>query len=132
MGLDLTDDQRREIFDSTGGLCHLCHRRVAWKNYGLHGKRGGWEFDHSVARANGGTDRVNNLRPAHTKCNRERQDLTVRAYRERHGVRGLPPSLEQARAAAAWSVLPTVALVVLAAGVIVWALSRVMRLPEPA
>lgn len=97
IGLDLTTAERRAIYDSTGGYCHLCHKKTYWTNYGQHGKRGAWEIDHSNARANGGTDRLNNLRPAHTRCNRKRQDLTVRPYRDRNGVQALPPSREKRR-----------------------------------
>ncbi len=100
--LDITNRQRRAIYDSTGGYCHLCHGKVAWTNYGKHGRRGAWEVDHSVARANGGTDRMPNLRPACTSCNREKQDMTTRAYRARNELTCAPPSREQRRSDAAW------------------------------
>lgn len=37
----LTKKQRRAIYDSTGGYCHLCRVKVAWTNYGRHDERGG-------------------------------------------------------------------------------------------
>ncbi len=130
MGLDLTTNERRQIYDSTGGYCHLCHKKAFWKNYGAHGKRGAWEIDHSNARANGGTDRLNNLRPAHTTCNRVRQDLTARAYRERNGVKALPPSREERRDEAAVNgALNVVAFIVLLVLGAVW---LVNKFSEPA
>lgn len=98
----LTKKQRRTVYDSTGGYCHLCHQKVAWTNYGKHEGRGGWEVDHSVARANGGTDRLPNLRPACTTCNREKQDMTTRAYRARSDLTCAPASRAQRRSDAAW------------------------------
>jgi 5-methylcytosine-specific restriction endonuclease McrA len=100
--LKLTKPQRRAIYDSTGGYCHLCHGKVAWTSYGKHGNRGAWEVDHSVARANGGSDRMPNLRPACTSCNREKQDMTTRGYRARSDLTCAPPSREHRRSAAAW------------------------------
>lgn len=61
------------IFTTTAGRCHLCHRRLARKNYGADGQRGAWEVDHSLPRARGGSDHGNNLRPAHIACNRSKQ-----------------------------------------------------------
>jgi hypothetical protein len=99
--LNPTKNEKRTIHDSTGGYCHLCHAKVCWKNYGKHGSRGAWEVDHSVARANGGTDLMPNLRPACTSCNREKQAMTTPAYRALHDVTGFPPSRAVRRADAA-------------------------------
>lgn len=87
----------RTIYDSTGGDCHLCHRRVARVNYGRRGGRGAWEVDHSVPRAHGGTDRISNLKPAHIACNRSKQATATRAIRARHG-KGRAPLSADARA----------------------------------
>ena len=108
--------RRRTIYDSTGGYCHLCHGKVSWTNYGQHGEHGAWEIDHSVARANGGTNRLTNLRPACTSCNRKKQHMTTRAYRARHEVRRAPPSRDQRRSEEAstgfWSAVAVVAFTV--------------------
>ena len=100
--LKLTRKQRRDIYDSTGGYCHLCHAKVFWTNYARDGRRGAWEVDHSVARANGGTDRLPNLQPACTSCNREKQDMTTRAYRARNDVSCAPASRARRQSDAAW------------------------------
>jgi hypothetical protein len=55
-----------DIYDRTTGRCHLCGKRLAFHNYGCHGTRGAWHIEHSVPRANGGTDHVNNLYPGCT------------------------------------------------------------------
>ena len=88
-------DQLDRIFKSTAGRCHLCHRRLARRNYGTDGKRGAWEVDHSVARARGGSDHGNNLKPAHITCNRSKQDADNRAIRLAHGYKRSPLSVKE-------------------------------------
>ncbi|HEY3357168.1 MAG TPA: HNH endonuclease signature motif containing protein [Polyangia bacterium] len=79
-----------KIHASTNGRCHICHEAVALDRYGDT-----WEVDHSVARACGGTERLNNLRPAHIPCNRSKRDGSTRAARARHGYSRAPMSSEQ-------------------------------------
>ncbi len=79
----------RKIYDSTAGRCHLCRKQWRLDEYG---KLDGWEVDHSRARAAGGTDHGNNLRPACVSCNRSRQDLPVSAVRAANGVSRPPVS----------------------------------------
>jgi 5-methylcytosine-specific restriction endonuclease McrA len=110
--------QRRAIYDSTGGYCHLCHDKVSWTNYDRYGERGGWEVDHSLARANGGTDRLPNLRPACISCNREKQAIATRAYRARNGITCAPLSREQRRSDAARGLLVVTAMFVIFAAVV--------------
>ena len=93
MGYD--KDQLDRIFHSTAGRCHLCHGRLARKNYGADGKRGAWEVDHSVARARGGSDHGNNLKPAHVACNRSKQEADNRAIRSAHGYTRSPRSTKE-------------------------------------
>lgn len=100
----------KRVFDSTGGCCHLCHRPVALRNYGTLKRRGAWEMDHSVPHARGGTDRLNNLKPAHVSCNRSKQARTTRSARARHGRTRAPLSFqatekEREKAAVGMSVL---------------------------
>lgn len=85
-------DVLERVFERTDGRCHICYRRVAWKNYGLLGSRGAWEVDHSVPRAYGGTDRLTNLLPAHIRCNRSKQAGSSRSARGQHGRRRTPLS----------------------------------------
>ena len=90
-----TVDVLERVFDRTDGKCHICHRRVAWKNYAELGARGAWEVDHSVPRAWGGTDRLSNLFPAHIRCNRSKQASSNRRARGQHGKYRAPLSANQ-------------------------------------
>lgn len=86
------NDALERIFDRTDGHCHICRRKLAFTNYGQAGRRGAWELEHSNARANGGTDRLNNLYPAHITCNRSKGDRSSRSVRAEHGYRSAPLS----------------------------------------
>jgi 5-methylcytosine-specific restriction endonuclease McrA len=93
-------DRLRAIFDKANGCCHLCGRTIAFSNYGNHGARGAWEVDHSKPVAEGGTDHLNNLFPAHTSCNRSKQDASSRSSRKENGRTRAPLSaaaIERAR-----------------------------------
>ena len=95
MGYDLK--LLRRIFDRTEGVCHICHNDegiMCFNNYGKPSARGAWEVDHSLARANYGTDHFNNLWPAHIKCNRRRQAENIRKTRSQYGYCGPPHSAE--------------------------------------
>lgn len=85
--------RRREIFDKTNGRCHLCGRTIAFTNYGDLDSRGAWEVDHSVPLAEGGTDHLNNLLPAHISCNRSKQDRSSRSSRKENGRTRAPLSI---------------------------------------
>jgi 5-methylcytosine-specific restriction endonuclease McrA len=74
------EDDLNYIFDKTGGECHYCGKQLAWSNYGLVGKRGAWEVDHSIPVSRGGTDHQNNLWPACVSCNTEKGTLTGSEY----------------------------------------------------
>lgn len=90
-----TPQQLATIFARTSGKCHLCHGRLARKNYGKHGARGGWHVEHSKARVRGGTDHGNNLLPAHIDCNLKKGTASARSVRAANGKRKKPMSLEQ-------------------------------------
>jgi 5-methylcytosine-specific restriction endonuclease McrA len=72
------ETQLRAIYDRTEGQCHNCRKRLTFRNYGLFGKRGAWEIEHSVAQARGGTDHGNNLFAACISCNRSKGDSSSR------------------------------------------------------
>ena len=57
----MTNDRLNLIYDKTHGCCHLCHKKLAFINYGIYGAKGAWHIEHSKAKANGGTDHLNNL-----------------------------------------------------------------------
>lgn len=65
-----------------GTVCHLC------------GRPGATTADHVVARAAGGTDSLDNLRPAHLSCNSARGAMSVTQFRQsrRYKRATLPPS----------------------------------------
>lgn len=92
--MNLTDDELEYIFDRSGGDCHLCHGKLAFTNYGQAGRRGAWEIEHSVPRARGGTDRLNNLYAAHIRCNRSKGARSTRSVRRKNGYMRAPPSTQ--------------------------------------
>ncbi len=92
-----TKPQLREIYDRTGGECHIYHKKLAFTNHGDHREKGAWEVDHSVPKAKGGTDHGNNLVPACTTCNRSKQDRATRTARAWSGETKRPPSREKRR-----------------------------------
>lgn len=90
----LTDKELELVFDRTGGDCHLCHGRLAFRNYGRIDGRGAWEIEHSNPRARGGTDRLNNLYAAHISCNRSKGARTTRSVRKQNGHTRAPLSAQ--------------------------------------
>lgn len=89
-----TPEKRRLIFDRTSGKCHICHSALEFSSYG---KDDGWEVEHSNPRANGGTDRLSNLYPAHVKCNRSKGVKTTASARRKFGKKRAPLSVEKRR-----------------------------------
>ena len=118
----VSPEKRRRIFERTNGKCHLCGKSHDFEEYGAGGT---WEIDHSVPKAKGGTDRVNNLNVCCISCNRRKQAMTTRAARARHGRTRAPPSTKVVRSR--WAVAGLVAL-----GVVVWLGSggRIAKFPR--
>ena len=83
------------VYHRTDGKCHLCHKKLSFKNYGLGGAKGAWEVEHSIPRANGGTDHRNNLFPACITCNRSKATSATRAARSWSGYTKAPLSRER-------------------------------------
>lgn len=50
---------------------------MLFEHYGDRESLYGWEVDHIIAKANGGTDNFNNLRPLNWKNNSEKSDKPV-------------------------------------------------------
>ena len=86
------DDELNDIYDRTSGYCHICHKKVAFRNYGKVGRRGAWEVEHSKPRARGGSNRKNNLYPACIGCNRQKGVVPSRTARARSGKKRAPLS----------------------------------------
>ena len=87
-----SNDQLNSIFDRTDGQCHICRDKLKWKNYGIIGELGSWEVDHSNPKANGGTDRMNNLYAACIPCNRSKGSKSTRSQRRKYGYTAAPES----------------------------------------
>ena len=87
-----SDERLNDIFDKTDGHCHICHEKLSFGSYGNVAARRGWEVEHSVPRANGGTDHLNNLFPAHVSCNRRKRHGSTRSARALHGFTRAPYS----------------------------------------
>ena len=95
------ETQLRAIHDRTEGQCHICRKRLSFRNYGLFGKRGACEIEHSVAQARGGTDHGNNLFAAHISCNRSKGYCSSRTARRQHCYQCAPYSARKKKRNAA-------------------------------
>jgi 5-methylcytosine-specific restriction endonuclease McrA len=93
--MNYAEDQLDRIYRKTSGYCHLCHTKLSRKNHGRRGERGAWQVDHSVPRAKGGTDHLNNLKPACISCNLDKSAQTTRTARGRNGKTRSPLSVEK-------------------------------------
>ncbi|MFZ2906278.1 MAG: HNH endonuclease signature motif containing protein [Cyclobacteriaceae bacterium] len=82
----------KKIYMKTDGLCHICHRRLSLHQYGKAGEKGAWHIEHSIPKAKGGTDHLNNLFPACIGCNIEKGIMTSRTARNYNGNTRAPYS----------------------------------------
>jgi len=79
----MDNERLNRIYDKTDGYCHICHKKLSFSNYGIFGAKCNWEIEHSVAKANAGSNNLNNLFPACISCNRikrEQQTKIARSY----------------------------------------------------
>ena len=83
---------KRKIFDRTQGYCHICQKKLSFINHGKHGSRGAWHIEHSVAKAMGGSDRLNNLYAACIVCNLEKGTCNSKTARGWNGNKRAPYS----------------------------------------
>ena len=93
--MSFTTDELKKIYDRSSGYCHICHKKLAWKNYGEIGARGAWEVEHSNPKAGGGTDGLHNLYPACIPCNRSKGSKSVRSARALYGKTRAPLAREK-------------------------------------
>ncbi len=77
----------RRILQKTRNKCHLCHRRLNISCYGSD-----WHVDHSIPRAAGGSDHLNNLFAACVGCNCGKRDGSNRVARTLNGKKRSPLS----------------------------------------
>lgn len=80
------------LYDKTAGRCHICRKPLSLSAYGLRKSLGGWEVDHSRARARGGSNSRRNLFPACVPCNRSKQAKSTRSARRIYGYTSAPLS----------------------------------------
>lgn len=99
--MNIDDETLRRIFERTEGRCHLCRKKLAFQNYAAIGRRGAWEIEHSIPRAKGGTNHLNNLFAAHISCNRAKGTGSSASARAKHGFVRAPYSAKQ-RKTNAW------------------------------
>lgn len=78
------------IYDKTNEYCHICHRKLSFGNYGLSGFAGAWHIEHSVPRAKGGSEHLNNLFAACISCKLEKGTLSTRSARRKNGTTRAP------------------------------------------
>ncbi len=89
----MKDKERlQKIYQKTNGNCHLCHKKLSFTNYGVRGLKGAWHIEHSVPKAKGGTDNLNNLYAACIKCNIDKGTKPAKSIRNKNGVSRAPYS----------------------------------------
>lgn len=96
--MQANDELIHAVLSRTHGKCHICHRSVGRRSYARMHSPLGWEFDHSVPRSRGGSDRLNNIYAAHVGCNRSKGANSTRSARRRHGHTAAPLSTTSRRA----------------------------------
>lgn len=102
--MNVSNERLNKIYDKTSGKCHLCHKKLAFTNYGLAGAKGAWEIEHSKPKSLGGTNHLNNLFPACISCNRQKSNGTNYSVQKKHSVRNAPLSVSARRKAEAANV----------------------------
>lgn len=88
-------EKRQVAYDRTDGHCHICRKKLTFKNYGVLNARGSWEIEHSKPRSKGGTDHGNNLYVACISCNRSKNNGSTSTARAKNGFKAAPYSREK-------------------------------------
>lgn len=83
----LTLKKIEEIWHRTSGKCHVCREQHEVDDYGIT-----WSWDHSRARARGGTDYLRNSYVACIRCNSRKGTRSSRSARAEHGYTRAPLS----------------------------------------
>lgn len=99
------EEELNRIYERTSGYCHICHKKLAFKNYGKVGARASWEVEHSNPQAKGGSNHLNNLYPACISCNRSKGASSTASARAKNGKTRAPLSLEKRKNAKAGNAL---------------------------
>lgn len=82
----------RKIYDRTTGYCHICKKKLSFKNYKKIDKKSPWEVEHSRPRSKGGSHHLNNLYASCISCNRKKGTFTSRTARSWNNRRKAPLS----------------------------------------
>src|SRR5438552_2951715 len=90
--MQITNERLRAIYIKTDGCCHLCHRKLSFTNYGKRNMKGAWHIEHSIPKANGGTNHLNNLFASCICCNHEKGTRHTQTIRKINGVTRAPYS----------------------------------------
>lgn len=69
----LSMDERRAVYDLTGGRCAYCGEKIAFEDM---------QVDHVVPLRKGGADTLENMLPACRSCNHYKSTLTVEQFRK--------------------------------------------------
>ncbi len=85
-------ERLRLIYSKTDGYCHICFKKLSFKNHGLHSGKGSWHIEHSKAKAKGGTDHLNNLFAACINCNLSKGIKHTKTVRRHNGQTRAPYS----------------------------------------
>ena len=83
-----SEEKLAMILDKTDGRCRFCGKRLSPSNYGQPGKHGAWAVDHSVPKASGGTEHLNNLYASCYDCNQDKSDTLGSSYKARRRRQG--------------------------------------------
>jgi 5-methylcytosine-specific restriction endonuclease McrA len=80
-----TAAQRVKIFTANYGMCHLCKLPI------LLGED--WEVEHVKARGLGGSDKIEDMKPAHVDCHKgkTREDRAIMAKADRQAKKHYLP-----------------------------------------
>jgi len=71
-GVEQIPYTEKEVINKYGTNCHICNKPIDLKAPRQTGKKGcenGLHIDHVIPIAKGGNDTLNNVKPAHGKCN---------------------------------------------------------------
>ena len=85
----IASSTRSEVYSKSGLVCHLCGASIPTQaSYPNPFTR---SVDHIIPVSKGGSDGLDNLAPAHLKCNSDRGNLRLPEYRCRQVSRGVRP-----------------------------------------